>query len=406
MGYSSSAVVSTSDRETRHGNGGRCGGASSSPHSMVASRERSEDHTVQVLEEDAPDVISGGRRDPRWGVRFRLMAVAAVGIAAVSAGVVVVAVDRGGRPGSRHAGGLVSTSGLLLAAHDDLVVLGRPNTVSMVEPGDHSPAWITSVPGPPVAAAAGAGDTIWVATRDDAAIRPFLLLRLDLASGRIAAQVALADVPFSMAVTGDQVWVGTDGRLVRYAAATGLISAQVATDGAVTALTADPAAGRLYGLLTGRATNTVMAWSGQDGHPLARRVEPGSTKPDEMVPNSLAFGFGSLWVTTRSQDGSRGGLERLDAANLVPREPGAATDAGSEPGTITAGPTAMWLADTAGRVSCFRPTTPSYPPPRPFVLPGGPEGFEVTAGSFVVIGRHIYYAKAGKTADLDSNSVC
>ena len=369
---------------------------------MIGRRTRA----VQVLDEDAPDVIGDGRRDPRWGVRFLLKVVAAVGIAALIAGVVVVAVDRGGRPGVRPPGNLVSTSGLLFAAHDALVVLSGPDTVSMVRPGAHSPAWITSVPGLPVAVAAGAVGTLWVAIRDDAAARPFLLLRLDLASGRMTTQIALTEVPFSMAVVGDQVWVGTEGRLLRYDAATGLSRAQVLTGGAVTALTSDPASGRLYGLLTGRATSEVTAWAGQDGHPLARHVEPGSTKTKGMVPTSLAFGFGSLWITARSQDGSRGGLERLDAGTLQARDPGAAADTDAEPGTITAGPTAMWLADTAGRLSCFRPTTPDYPRPRPFALPGGPEGLEVTPGSFVVIGRHVYYAKAGKTADLDSSSVC
>jgi outer membrane protein assembly factor BamB len=200
-------------------------------------------------------------------------------------------------------------------------VAGNPNGLGLAPDGG---VWIPAITHPDMASGTG-------------------IQLLDPDSLRVRREVRLPAPPLAVAFVGGQAWVGTAAGIKVLDARTLRTVRSLPQAGAVYGLRADPA-GRVVLAVQAAAVESLDA---RTGRRLARRpIEASGTIT--AVPAG-----GGVWIGWPDNGSYR--LRRFDLPTLRPGPAGPTL--GVRGAALAGTPTAVWVADHAGRLLCLDPTS-------------------------------------------------
>jgi YVTN family beta-propeller protein len=234
-----------------------------------------------------------------------------------------------------------------MAAGDGAVWLTYPSedTVTRFDPATEKVTATIHV-GPNPEGIAVAPGAVWVSNADGPS-----LSRIDPATNRVVATIRLgppgpccADHA-NVAASPDAVWVAVpnDNKIVHVDPATNRVVASAALD--------FQQCGHLA--FGPRAVWTASGYCGQDGGGVVARIDAHTTattaRLDEVFPDGLATGFGSVWVAVKGT----ANVDRIDprTARVVGR-----LHVSGYLGRIASGFGSIWVEDEFGRVVRIEPT--------------------------------------------------
>ena len=213
----------------------------------------------------------------------------------------------------------------------------QPNSLARIDPATNRVTAQIAVGARPAAVVSGYG-SLWVGNLDDATVA-----RVDATRGRVVRTISTGAAPTGLAAGADAVWaVGPDGVVQRIDPRFEAVVAPIHTFKPGSLLVGGLAAGAV-------AVGNGGVWAATGGNgatPYLYRIDPHSNTVVKRLatgnaPSGVATAFGSTWVS----DGYENSVARVDSSNVV-LESIPVGAVGHGPSAIAVGAGAVWVVES------------------------------------------------------------